>query len=68
MPDLIINGDFVRVPESVKTVTNLLAHLGLDRQVVVVEINRNILGKNEHKDKEVRNGDRIELVHFVGGG
>ncbi|MEK4359319.1 sulfur carrier protein ThiS [Paenibacillus sp. FSL M7-1455] len=66
--DLIINGNAVQVPESVTKVARLLAHFGLDRQVVVVEINGNILEKNEHKDADVRNGDRIELVHFVGGG
>ncbi|MDR9853198.1 sulfur carrier protein ThiS [Paenibacillus sp. VCA1] len=66
--DLIINGNNVQVPESVTTVARLLTHFDLDRQVVVVEINGNILEKNEHKDTDVRNGDRVELVHFVGGG
>ncbi|GIO65719.1 sulfur carrier protein ThiS [Paenibacillus cookii] len=68
MLDLIVNGEAVQVPESVATVSRLLEHFGLDRQVVVVEINRAVLGKNEHADTAVRNGDRIELVHFVGGG
>ncbi|MEI0738093.1 sulfur carrier protein ThiS [Paenibacillus sp. JTLBN-2024] len=66
--DLIVNGEAVQVPESVATVSRLLEHFGLDRQVVVVEINQAVLGKNEHADTAVRNGDRIELVHFVGGG
>jgi len=68
MLDLIVNGEAVQVPESVATVSRLLEHFGLDRQVVVVEINQAVLGKTEHADTAVRNGDRIELVHFVGGG
>lgn len=68
MRELIINGDPVQVPESVTTVAQLLAHFGLDQKVVIVEINRSILEKSAHAETNVTNGDRIEMVHFVGGG
>lgn len=68
MLELTINGDAVQVPESVATVSQLLAHFGLDQKVVVVEINQTILEKAAQADTPVRSGDRIEMVHFVGGG
>jgi sulfur carrier protein len=68
MLELIINGDAVQVPESVATVSQLLAHFGLERKVVVVEINQRILDKVQHAETNLRSGDRIEMVHFVGGG
>lgn len=68
MLELTINGDAVQVPASVTTVSQLLAHFGLDQKVVVVEINQIILEKAAHAETNVRSGDRIEMVHFVGGG
>jgi thiamine biosynthesis protein ThiS len=34
----------------------------------VVELNREILNRDEFKDVQVSDGDAVELVHFVGGG
>jgi len=36
--------------------------------MVVVELNRDILERDTYADVQVRDGDSIELVHFVGGG
>jgi thiamine biosynthesis protein ThiS len=33
-----------------------------------VEINQRILDKVQHAETNLRSGDRIEMVHFVGGG
>ncbi|KIL41374.1 thiamine biosynthesis protein ThiS [Gordoniibacillus kamchatkensis] len=66
--ELIVNGERIQVPESVRTVSELLAYFGLERKVVIVEINQTILEKAAHADTLVRSGDRIEMVHFVGGG
>lgn len=68
MIELVINGDTVKVPDSIQVVSQLLAYFGLAQKVVIVEINRNIIEKSSHGDTPVRNGDRIEMVHFVGGG
>lgn len=65
---LRINGETVEVPDSVHTVSELLQHFGLDRKVVIVERNEEILQKEEHPEAKVADGDRIEIVHFVGGG
>jgi len=66
--ELVINGDKVKVPETVETVTNLLQHFRLDKKVVIVEWNETIVEKEEHQETRLCDGDKIELVHFVGGG
>ena len=50
------------------SVVSLLGELGLNPQLVVVEHNREILDRARLADTEVRDGDVVELVHFVGGG
>jgi sulfur carrier protein len=65
---LIINGDSIGVPETVTSVSQLLLHLGLGEKIVIVELNQIILEKANHLVTTVSSGDRIEIVHFVGGG
>ena len=47
---------------------SLLRELELEPGMVVVELNRDILERDRYEDVPVREGDTIELVHFVGGG
>lgn len=51
-----------------KTVLGLLDSLGIDPKRVAVELNMEILPKAEYAAKTIADGDRIEIVHFVGGG
>lgn len=50
------------------TAHRLLASLRLDARTVVVELNREIIRKHQLDDTLIRQGDQVELVHFVGGG
>ena len=50
------------------TLGDLLRELDLDGRTVVVELNRQIVRRNEIADTRLEAGDRVELVHFVGGG
>jgi thiamine biosynthesis protein ThiS len=50
------------------TVRSLLQELELEPAMIVVELNRDILERDAYADVPVREGDTIELVHFVGGG
>jgi len=47
---------------------DLLASLDLDPRGVVVEHNRTIVRRAALAQTPVREGDEVELVHFVGGG
>ena len=50
------------------TVGELLDSLELKRELVVVELNREILRRDSYGAVPVNAGDTVELVHFVGGG
>ncbi|MGH7477523.1 MAG: sulfur carrier protein ThiS [Longimicrobiales bacterium] len=62
-----LNGEARRVRAGLD-LARLLEELGLDRRLVVVEHNREIMDRARLEGVEVREGDSIELVHFVGGG
>ena len=62
-----LNGD-ARVVPGPATLQDLLGHLGLDPRQVVVELNREIVRRPRLAETALRDGDRVELVHFVGGG
>lgn len=62
-----VNGD-ARAFARGRTVSALLEELGLHPRMVVVEHNREILDRARFDAVEVREGDTLELVHFVGGG
>lgn len=64
---VVVNGDERRVPGDM-TVRGLLEHLGLEPPLVVVERNREIVERDRYDDVKIDEGDRLELVHFVGGG
>jgi thiazole synthase len=64
---LLVNGEARRLPGPA-TVSDLLASLGLDPRLVVVELNREIIRRPRLGEVVLREGDQIELVHFVGGG
>lgn len=62
-----LNGEPRRVREG-QTVASLLEELEVDRRTVVVEVNRQIVRRTELEDVTLEPDDRVELVHFVGGG
>ena len=62
-----VNGDDRAVPAGL-SVAGLLEHLGLSPRMVVVEQNGDILRRDALDAAPVREGDHLELVHFVGGG
>ncbi len=51
-----------------RTLPELLAALGLDPRLVVVEHNREIVERARLAEVQVQAGDNLEIVHFVGGG
>ncbi len=50
------------------TVTKMLQELKIRPGRVVVELNRDILSRDAYEDTHLKEGDAIEIVHFVGGG
>ena len=64
---LIVNGDERQVAGT-PTVADLVTELGLDRRKVAVERNLEIVPRSLHETVRLADGDRIEIVQFVGGG
>ena len=64
---LTINGEVKEVAE-VSTLGALIEALGLDLRKVAVERNLEIVPRTLHAETPVAEGDRIEIVHFIGGG
>ena len=57
-----------REVQSGLSVHQLVESFDLDPKLIVVELNREILSRDQFDDVEVSEGDAVELVHFVGGG
>lgn len=62
-----INGEAKTFPQPL-TVAQLLANCGLDSRKVAVERNLEIVPRSGYGQALVADGDRIEIVHFIGGG
>ncbi|WP_374468416.1 sulfur carrier protein ThiS [Phenylobacterium sp.] len=65
--NLILNGE-ARAFQGVGDVAGLVAALGLDARKVAVERNLEIVPRSAYAATELSDGDRIEIVHFIGGG
>ena len=50
------------------TIVELLAHLKLEPIRVAVEVNEDVIPRDSFSGHVIRDGDRIEIVTFVGGG
>ena len=65
---LSINGqDHHDLPTGM-SVEALLEHLGLPQKKVAVERNREIVPKSTFGEAVLAEGDRLEIIHFIGGG
>lgn len=67
---LRVNGeDLLYRPESFpKTVQDLVNALGIDAKMVVAEVNGDIVRRERFAAQNLADGDKVELVRFVGGG
>lgn len=64
---LQINGEEREFPDSL-TVAALVAELGMKQDRVAVELNLEIVPRASWEATALKDGDRLEVVHFVGGG
>jgi thiamine biosynthesis protein ThiS len=64
---LIINGEEKSV-ENVSSLSSLLQRLGLKADRVAVELNRDIVARGVWDSTILNEGDKLEIVQFVGGG
>lgn len=50
------------------TLSALVAQLGMKLDRVAIELNRQIVPREQWAETKLRDGDQLEIVHFVGGG
>lgn len=65
--EIQVNGEQKKCA-NVRTVTDLLLHLGHGHAPCAVEVNKHLVPKSKHALHELKPGDRVELVTLVGGG
>jgi len=66
MMKITVNGE-ERTIDS-KTVLGYLLEIGVNPRAVAVELNLDILEKGEYATTMLNEGDKVEIVQFVGGG
>ena len=64
---VIVNGED-RAFDGVKTVASLVEALQLDGRKLAIERNLEIVPRSAYDRTALCDGDRIEIVHFIGGG
>ena len=64
---LIVNGEALTFP-GLGDLAALVAALGLDGRKVAIERNLEIVPRSAYGRTALADGDRIEIVHFIGGG
>ena len=65
--NLTINGEN-RSLAPVESLHALVEQLGMKSDRVAIELNREIVPRDQWEQTPIRDGDRLEIVHFVGGG
>jgi thiamine biosynthesis protein ThiS len=64
---LTINGEN-REFSSITTLSDLVTHLGMKADRVAIELNRELIPRDRWGATQLSDGDKLEIVHFVGGG
>ena len=65
--NITLNGEARAIPDGL-SVEGLLQHLGIVSKKVAVERNLEIVPKSTFPSTLIAEGDRLEIVHFIGGG
>jgi sulfur carrier protein len=62
-----INGKFLMINENL-SLSIILKELKIPLKKVAIELNQEIIDKNKINKIKLRKNDKIEIVHFIGGG
>jgi len=64
---IFINGENREIPRPFN-LTELLAHLSMPQERIAVELNKQVVRKKDWETITISDADKIEIIHFVGGG
>lgn len=64
---IFLNGELREIPSEIG-IDRLLELFSLPKQRVAIELNHQVIRRIDWPKTEIRDGDKLEVVHFVGGG
>jgi len=64
---IFINGETKQLNETVNLI-ELLKHFSLPSDRIAIELNREVVRKKDWENIKINDGDKLEVIHFVGGG
>jgi thiamine biosynthesis protein ThiS len=64
---VLINGESKEITKQVNLI-ELLEEFSLPSERIAIELNREVVRKKDWENIQIKDADRIEIVHFVGGG
>lgn len=64
---IVVNGKEMQLTEPV-SIAQLLQQLELENRRLAVEINQAIVPRSQHASHQLQTGDKVEIVHAIGGG
>ena len=67
MMKVYLNGESREVPDGLN-LEQLLQHFSLPSQRVAIELNKDVVRRGDWTTVNVSESDKIEVIHFVGGG
>jgi len=65
--EITVNGERREVPDGT-SVQALLKGLSLTGRRIAVEVNEDIIPRSRHAEHRLGDGDRVEIIHAIGGG
>ena len=65
--EILLNGEPHQAPDG-STIADLVEGLGLTGKRLAVEVNLDVVPRTEHASVRLQAGDRVEIVHAIGGG
>jgi sulfur carrier protein len=66
--EIILNGQNTSLKSNIDNIAKLVTHYDLSPQKVAIELNKIIIPRENYPLTNLKSGDIIELVEFVGGG
>jgi len=64
---IVINGELITISEKL-TAQQLLQELGIAEQKLALEINEEIVPRSTLTEHIIQPGDKVEIIHAIGGG
>lgn len=64
---VLINGETKEISNELN-LSELLKHFSLPQERIAIELNKEVVRKKDWENIKIAEGDRLEVIHFVGGG